>query len=65
MQDKKKTGGAVPVLPATSSERAALQTTGSSRRYVETPQYCRECGGRLVRMGYCFTCMACGWGGCS
>ncbi|MEZ5358576.1 MAG: hypothetical protein R3F48_07055 [Candidatus Zixiibacteriota bacterium] len=65
MQDKKKTRGAVPVLPTAIPGQVAQQTTGVSRRYVETPQYCRECGGRLVRIGYCFTCMACGWGGCS
>ena len=26
---------------------------------------CPECGGRLIRMGYCFPCVNCGWGGCS
>ncbi|MCP4567921.1 MAG: hypothetical protein GY841_10115 [FCB group bacterium] len=25
---------------------------------------CPECGGYLVRMGYCFSCMMCGWGAC-
>jgi len=26
---------------------------------------CPDCGIRLVRLGHCFTCPACGWGGCS
>lgn len=28
-------------------------------------QRCPDCGGFLARMGYCFSCVACGWGGCS
>ncbi|MEE9442171.1 MAG: hypothetical protein V3V99_05845 [candidate division Zixibacteria bacterium] len=26
---------------------------------------CPDCGGYLARIGYCFSCIACGWGGCS
>lgn len=26
--------------------------------------HCPECGGRAVRIGYCFTCPLCGWGAC-
>ncbi len=25
---------------------------------------CPECGGRLVRIGSCFSCLICGWGAC-
>ena len=25
---------------------------------------CPECGGYLVRRGYCFSCINCGWGAC-
>ncbi|MFH1700588.1 MAG: hypothetical protein ABIE07_08375 [Candidatus Zixiibacteriota bacterium] len=26
---------------------------------------CPDCGGYLARIGYCFSCVACGWGECS
>lgn len=25
---------------------------------------CPDCGIRLIRLGSCFTCPVCGWGGC-
>lgn len=58
MREEKNRQGAVSVSPKKSTGR-------SLPPLAVAPQYCRECGGRLVRVGYCFTCIACGWGGCS
>lgn len=66
MGDREKRG--VMSLAMTGGGNRNRARKGDSRRTIlvkrSTPP-CPECGGRLVRMGYCFSCISCGWGGCS
>lgn len=44
--------------------KEARQSIPISITGVRGARSCPECGGRLVRLGMCFTCLSCGWGGC-
>ncbi|MCK5125126.1 MAG: hypothetical protein KAR42_02625 [candidate division Zixibacteria bacterium] len=65
MPEDKNRRGVVSPPPTTSSLVTVKSGSSSARRYIIMPRYCEECGGRLVRVGYCFTCISCGWGGCA
>jgi len=34
------------------------------RMAMMTHTNCPECGGRMARLGSCFSCLSCGWGSC-
>jgi len=48
-------------IPKETPVRAESISRGDS--YGENR--CPDCGIRLVRLGHCFTCPVCGWGGCN
>lgn len=47
--------------PAASTSEIPASPVTQKNRIVDA---C-ECGGPLVRVGLCFSCLVCGWGGCS
>ena len=69
MPDNTKNNGPVSLslidTASTGYRGDARAATGANQSGRITPQYCEECGGRLIRNGYCFSCVNCGWGACS
>ncbi len=50
-----------PKVPREIPARGELLSHGDSHG----ENHCPDCGIRLVRLGHCFTCPLCGWGGCN
>ena len=44
---------------------AFVESTGYNENYAyQNAATCPDCGGGMVKMGSCFSCQSCGFGGC-